>query len=71
VLVLTRKIGECVCIGEEMVITVLAKRGGHVRLGITAPRDITVCRQEVEDRNGKRADAVLVVERRKDTTVSS
>lgn len=46
-LVLTRRSGESVMIGDEVVITVLEVRGDVVRLGIRAPRDIQVHREEV------------------------
>jgi carbon storage regulator len=46
-LVLTRRAGESVMIGNEVVITVLEARGDVIRLGIQAPRDIQVHREEV------------------------
>jgi len=46
-LVLNRRNGERVLIGEDIVITVLSLRGGVVRLGITAPKEIAVHREEV------------------------
>lgn len=46
-LVLTRRPGESIVIGEEIVVTVLEVRGESVRLGITAPREIPVHREEV------------------------
>lgn len=48
-LVLSRKPNEQILIGENVVITVVAIRGGHVRLGIDAPREIPVHRKEVFD----------------------
>ena len=45
-LVLTRKVGEKVLIGGGVVVTVLAVRGGRVRLGITAPAEVSVRRGE-------------------------
>jgi carbon storage regulator len=47
VLVLTRKAGESVMIGDDVVITVLEARGDVIRLGIQAPRDVRVHREEV------------------------
>jgi carbon storage regulator len=47
VLVLTRRGGESVMVGDEVVITVLDVRGDVVRLGIKAPRSITVHREEI------------------------
>jgi carbon storage regulator len=49
-LVLTRRIGENVRIGDNVVITVLAVKGTQVRLGIAAPRDVEVHREEVFER---------------------
>ena len=46
-LTLTRKIGESVCIGDEIRIVVKEIKGKQVRLGIVAPRDIYVCREEL------------------------
>jgi carbon storage regulator len=47
VLVLSRRIGESVVIGNDVVVTVLEVRGDIIRLGIAAPREVTVHRQEV------------------------
>ena len=46
-LILTRKTGETVMIGEEVTVTVLGVKGNQVRLGINAPRDISVHREEI------------------------
>ncbi|WP_328518404.1 carbon storage regulator CsrA [Actinoplanes oblitus] len=46
-LVLTRRAGESVMIGDDIVITVLEARGDVIRLGIQAPRDVHVHREEV------------------------
>jgi carbon storage regulator len=46
-LVLGRKLNERILIGDDIVITVAAINGDHVRLGIEAPRDIAVDREEV------------------------
>lgn len=46
-LVLTRRAGESVVIGDDVVITVLEARGDVIRLGISAPRDVQVHREEV------------------------
>ena len=46
-LILTRKSGETIRIGDDISISVIEIRGNQVRLGITAPRDVTVHRQEV------------------------
>ena len=48
-LVLSRKVGESIVIGSEVTITVLEVRGDHARIGIQAPRSVSVHRQEVHD----------------------
>jgi len=48
-LVLTRKTNQSIMIGEEIEITVLSVSGDKVRIGIEAPRDISVFRREVLD----------------------
>ncbi len=49
-LVLSRKIGEQVVIGEAIEVVVLAIRGSHVKLGLTAPPAVPIHRREVRDR---------------------
>ncbi len=46
-LILSRKIGESLVIGDEIVVTLLEQRGGQVRIGIEAPRTVKVYRQEI------------------------
>ena len=48
-LVLTRKPGERLVIGGNIVVTVVSVRGGHVRIGIEAPRDVPIRREELGD----------------------
>ena len=50
-LVLTRRINERILIGDEIVVTVLEVHGDQVRLGIDAPREIKVFREEVLTRD--------------------
>lgn len=49
-LILTRKIGEAIMVGDNVVLTVLGINGGQVRIGIDAPREITVHRKEIAER---------------------
>ncbi|MGH9434853.1 MAG: carbon storage regulator CsrA [Terriglobia bacterium] len=49
-LILTRRVNETVMIGEGVTITVLGVKGGQVRLGIKAPRDVAVHREEIFQR---------------------
>ena len=49
-LILTRKSGESLMIGEDISVTVLGVKGNQVRIGINAPKDIAVHREEIFDR---------------------
>jgi carbon storage regulator len=49
-LILTRRIGETVIIGDDVSITVLGVKGNQVRLGVNAPRDVSVHREEIYQR---------------------
>jgi carbon storage regulator len=56
-LVLTRKPGQSIMIGDGVEVQVLSVAGEKVRLGITAPRDVSIFRNEVYDRIEGEADA--------------
>jgi carbon storage regulator len=49
-LILTRRVGETVTIGDNVRVTVLGVKGNQVRLGIDAPKDIAVHREEIFER---------------------
>ena len=49
-LVLTRKLGEGIVIGDDVTITIVEMKGGNVRIGIDAPREKKIYRQEIFDR---------------------
>lgn len=49
-LILTRKMGESLLVGDDVEITVLSIRGNQVKLGVKAPQDISVHRQEIYQR---------------------
>lgn len=49
-LILTRRIGEKLMIGEDVTITIMAAKGNQIRIGIEAPRDIQVHREEIFQR---------------------
>lgn len=49
-LVLTRYVGETICIGNEVTVTVLGVKGNQVRLGVNAPKSVTVHREEIFER---------------------
>jgi carbon storage regulator len=65
-LVLTRRANQSIVIGRDVTVTVLEIRGDQVRLGITAPRSVTVHREEVwlelerANRDGSSPDAVTL-----------
>jgi carbon storage regulator len=46
-LILTRRIGETLMIGNDVTVTVLAVKGNQVRIGVNAPKDVAVHREEV------------------------
>ncbi|MRH77351.1 carbon storage regulator CsrA [Spiribacter sp. C176] len=49
-LILTRRVGETLMIGDEVAVTVLGVKGNQVRIGVKAPRDVSVHREEIYDR---------------------
>jgi carbon storage regulator len=49
-LILTRRVGETVMIGDEVTITVLGVKGNQVRIGINAPKHVAVHREEIYER---------------------
>ncbi|MCZ6829741.1 MAG: carbon storage regulator CsrA [Gammaproteobacteria bacterium] len=49
-LILTRRVGETLMVGDEVTVTVLGVKGNQVRLGVNAPRSIAVHREEIYNR---------------------
>lgn len=49
-LILTRRVGETVMIGDDVTITVLGTKGNQVRVGINAPKSVPVHREEIYER---------------------
>ena len=49
-LILTRRVGETLMIGDSVTVTVLGVKGNQVRIGVNAPRDVTVHREEIYER---------------------
>lgn len=49
-LILTRRVGESIVIGDDITITMLSGKGNQVRIGVQAPKEISVHREEIYDR---------------------
>ena len=49
-LILTRRVGETVMIGNDVTVTILGVKGNQVRVGINAPKDVAVHREEIYER---------------------
>ena len=62
-LILTRRVGESLVIGDDVTVTVLGIKGNQVRIGVKAPKDVPVHREEIFER--------IRVERGEDTTIQS
>ncbi len=61
-LILTRRAGEALRIGDEIEVTVMAVNGSQVRIGINAPRDIAVDREEIAERKRRDREAAGAAE---------
>ena len=49
-LILTRRVGETLMVGDDVTVTVLGVKGNQVRIGVNAPKDISVHREEIYQR---------------------
>ena len=49
-LILTRRVGESLMVGDDITVTVLGVKGNQVRIGVSAPRDVAVHREEIYNR---------------------
>jgi len=58
-LILSRRIGETLMIGDEVTVTVLGVKGNQVRIGVNAPKDVSVHREEIYQRIQKEKYGVV------------
>ena len=56
-LILTRRVGETLMIGDEVTVTVLGVKANQVRIGLNAPKEVAVHREEIYDRIKREQDA--------------
>lgn len=72
-LILTRRVGESVVIGEDVTVTVLGVKGNQVRIGINAPKTVAVHREEIYERikSGRAADGNVPADDQNTTTRES
>ena len=59
-LILTRRVGETLNIGDNVQVTVLGVKGNQVRIGVNAPKDIPVHREEIYQRIQKEKEAGII-----------
>jgi carbon storage regulator len=55
-LILTRRVGETLMVGDDVTVTVLGVKGNQVRIGVNAPKEVAVHREEIDQRIQKEKD---------------
>ncbi|HEY0961356.1 MAG: carbon storage regulator CsrA [Gammaproteobacteria bacterium] len=55
-LILTRRVGETLMVGDDVTVTVLGVKGNQVRIGVNAPKDVAVHREEIYERIRKETE---------------
>ncbi len=55
-LILTRRIGETLMVGDDVIVTILGVKGNQVRIGVNAPKEVAVHREEIYQRIQKEQD---------------
>lgn len=70
-LILTRRVGETVMIGNEVTVTVLGVKGNQVRIGINAPKSVAVHREEIYERIRREQQGEHAEEANRQTEVAS
>ncbi|MEE9334633.1 MAG: carbon storage regulator CsrA [Granulosicoccaceae bacterium] len=61
-LILTRRVGETLMIGDEVTVTVLGVKGNQVRIGVNAPKEVAVHREEIYQRIKQEQEGLAKVE---------
>ena len=59
-LILTRRVGEALMVGDDTKIVVLGVKGSQIRLGINAPKDIVVHREEIFDKINTKDESIKI-----------
>lgn len=63
ILILTRRVGETLMVGDDVTVTVLGVKGNQVRIGVNAPKDVAVHREEIYERIRKENETGHVAHR--------
>ena len=62
-LILTRRVGETLVVGDNVTVTALGVKGNQVRIGVNAPRDVSVHREEIYQRIRKEKDNSMATDK--------